>query len=326
MTVPPVTTLSAKPSVVIIVGPTASGKTDLALRLTERCNAEIVNADSMQVYRGMDIGTAKPSREELQRVPHHLIDVAEPDRNFSASDFRTAAEEAIRSIVTRGKNVILVGGTGLYIRALLQGLVDSPSGKEELRQELAELGAREGNEALLARLHAVDPATASRLHPNDQVRIIRALEVYHETGRPISAFRADHGFGGDYFRSLKVGIHVERDELYRRIEERVELMLSRGLVQEVERLLATGYGSDLKSMRSIGYRQICSMLRGDYSYDEAVRLIKRDTRRYAKRQLTWFRTDPEIKWVEYPGNFDSICSIVIEFFLSKGEEHAESAI
>ena len=326
MTGSPVAKLPFKPSIAIVVGPTASGKTDLALRLAERCDAEIVNADSMQVYRGMDIGTAKPSREELQRIPHHLIDVVGPDRNFSASDFRVHAEEAIRDSVDRGKNVIVVGGTGLYIKALLQGLVDSPSGKDEIRRELAELSAREGKEAILARLRAVDPDTAARLHPNDQVRIIRALEVYHETGRPISAYRDDHGFGGDFYRSLKIGIHVERDELYRRIERRVDQMLSNGLVSEVERLLAAGYGAGLKSMRSIGYRHVCSLIRKEYSYDEMVRLIKRDTRRYAKRQLTWFRTDEEINWVEYPGNFDTICSIVIEFFLSKGEDHAESAI
>lgn len=318
----PDTTLIEKPPIVIVAGPTASGKTELALRLAEQSNAEIVNADSMQVYRGLDIGTAKPSPEELGRVPHHLIDIAEPDCNFSASDFRLAAEEAIRDITGRGKNVIVVGGTGLYIRALLQGLVDSPRGKVEIRQSLAEQSQREGKEAMLARLMQVDPVTALRLHPNDQVRIIRALEVYYETGRPISAFRDDHGFGGDYYRSLKIGIHVDRAELYERIDRRVDTMMELGLLQEVEKLLHAGYRPDLKSMRSIGYRQVCSLLGGEYTYDEAVSLIKRDTRRYAKRQLTWFRTDPEIKWVEYPGNFDSICTNVIEFFLSKGEEYA----
>lgn len=326
MTTPPHTILPAKPRIVLVVGPTASGKTELAIRLAERCNAEIVNADSMQVYAGMDIGTAKPSSDELRHIPHHLIDIVTPDRNFSASDYRMAAEEAIRDIIGRGKNVIVAGGTGLYVRALLKGLVDSPRGKEDIRRHLSEMSEREGKEAMLARLAQVDPATASRLHPNDLVRIIRALEVFHETGRPISEFREDHAFGGDYYRTLKIGISVDREELYRRIERRVDGMLALGLVQEVENLVRSGYGPELKSMRSIGYRHICSLLNGECSYEEIVALIKRDTRRYAKRQLTWFRTDREIKWVEYPDNFDTICSNVIEFFLFKGEEHAESAI
>lgn len=303
-----------KIKVVIILGPTASGKTDLAVRLAERFDGEIVNADSMQVYRGMDIGTAKPSPPLRQRVPHHLVDIVTPDVNFSAADFRREAAAVIDDIHRRGKRVFVVGGTGLYIRALLQGLVDSPRGDESIRRELVELAQTVGNEELLHRLAMVDPETAERLHPNDRLRIIRALEVYRQTGRPISSFRGEHGFADTYYDCLKIGIRVERQELYRRVESRVEEMIEQGLIAEVEGLLRAGYTPDLKSMRSIGYKEICAYLAGGCTLDEAVQLIKRDTRHYAKRQMTWFNKDFEINWVEYPESFATICNHVIEFF------------
>jgi tRNA dimethylallyltransferase len=303
-----------KLKIVIIAGPTASGKTDCAVRLAERFDGEIVNADSMQVYRGMEIGTAKPSRELRQRVPHHLIDIVEPDSDFSASDFRREAGRAIAGIAGRGKRVFIVGGTGLYIRALLQGLVDSPSGAGGVRRALEEQAELAGNEAMLRELFLVDPVTAGRLHPNDLVRIIRALEVYRLTGAPISRQRSAHGFSGAYYSPLKIGLAVERGELYERIERRVEGMMAAGLVEEVQRLIDRGYSPGLKALRSIGYRQICAYLAGEYPLDEAVRLIKRDTRRYAKRQMTWFNNDKEINWVENSDNFAKICRHVIEFF------------
>ena len=309
-----------KQKIVIILGPTASGKTDLAVRLAERFDGEIVNADSMQVYRGMDIGTAKPSKELRLRVPHHLIDIADPDQDFSASDFRRKAAKAIADIAGRGKRVFIVGGTGLYIKALLQGLVDSPSGAGEIRLELEEEARRHGNEALLRELASVDPVTAERLHPNDLVRIIRALEVYRMTGNPISQQRSSHGFSEDYYCALKLGLTAERRELYERIDRRVERMMGDGLVDEVQALLEHSFSPHLKALRSIGYRQICAYLAGEYSLDEGVRLIQRDTRRYAKRQLTWFKNDNEINWVEYSDNFASIYNYVIEFF-AKGEDH-----
>lgn len=309
-----------KQKIVIILGPTASGKTDLVVRLAEGLDGEIVNADSMQVYRGMDIGTAKPSPEVRHRVPHHLIDIADPDQEFSASDFRREAEKAIADIAGRGKNAFIVGGTGLYIKALLQGLVDSPSGAGDVRLELEEEARRHGNDALLGELTRVDPVTAERLHPNDLVRIIRALEVYRMTGNPISQQRSSHGFRGDYYCVLKLGLTVERRELYERINRRVERMMAAGLVDEVRTLLEHGFSTQLKALRSIGYRQICAYLSGEYSLDEGVRLIQRDTRHYAKRQMTWFKNDNEINWVEYSDNFASIYNNVIEFF-AKGEEH-----
>ena len=303
-----------KQKIVIILGPTASGKTDLAVRLAERFGGEIVNADSMQVYRGMEIGTAKPSPELRQRVPHHLIDMVEPDIDFSASDFRREAARAIADIAGRGKRAFIVGGTGLYIRALLRGLVDSPSGAGGVRGELEEQARLLGNDALLGELARVDPDSAARLHPNDLVRIIRALEVYRLTGTPISRQRNAHGFSGDYYFPLKIGLAVERRELYERIDRRVEGMMAEGLVEEVRALLGRGFSPCLKALRSIGYRQICAYLSHEYPLDEAVRLIKRDTRRYAKRQMTWFNNDKEINWVEYSDNFANICRYVIEFF------------
>jgi tRNA dimethylallyltransferase len=298
---------------VVILGPTASGKTELAVRLAERCAGEIVNADSMQVYSGMDIGTAKPSPEFRQRVPHHLIDIVTPDVNFTAADFRREAGRVIADILGRGKRVIVAGGTGLYIKVLLQGLADSPGGDEGCRDQLKAVAREQGNGELLRQLAEVDPETARRLHPNDQVRIIRALEVYRQSGIPISSYRDGHGFAGSRYHALKIGVKVERDELYRRIEQRVEGMIEAGLADEVAGLMAAGYGPDMKALRSIGYKEMCACLAGSCTLDEAVALIKRDSRRYAKRQMTWFAREPEIKWLDYPASFATICSHVIEF-------------
>lgn len=311
---------------VIIQGPTASGKSELAVRLAENFSGEIINADSMQVYRGMNVGTAKPSREMQDRVPHHLLGVIDPDRQFSAADFRREAEKVIRDIVDRGKRVFIVGGTGLYIKALTKGLIDSPGGNDQLREELKAVAKVRGNLELYERLAKVDPATAERLHPNDLVRIIRALEVHEMTGCSMSEFRNRHQFGGGGgYCCLKLGITADRSELYRRIDERVDRMMENGLVEEVEELLSKGYSPCLKSMRSLGYRQICSSLSGEITMEEAVSLIKRDTRRYAKRQMTWFRKDDEIKWFDYPSNIAIISNIVIEFYC-KGAGYGKSTI
>ncbi|BDV43013.1 tRNA dimethylallyltransferase [Geotalea uraniireducens] len=299
---------------VVIQGPTASGKSELAVRLAEQWNGEIINADSMQVYRGMDIGTAKPSAELRRRVPHHLLDIVDPDYNFSAADFQARATAAIADIHRRGRRAFVVGGTGLYLKALTRGLVDSPRGEGALRQELEERFDREGGELLLRELALADPATAERLHPNDRVRIVRALEVFLLTGRPFSTFHEEHRFAEEPYECLNLGLMVDREVLYRRVEERVEAMLAAGLVNEVRRLLAAGYSPELKALRSIGYKEVCAALAGEYPWEEAVRLIKRDTRRYAKRQLTWFKRETAIIWVEYPKNFASISNIVMGFY------------
>ncbi|MDD2335594.1 MAG: tRNA (adenosine(37)-N6)-dimethylallyltransferase MiaA [Geobacteraceae bacterium] len=299
---------------IIVQGPTASGKSELAVRLAERCNGEIVNADSMQVYRFMDIGTAKPSADQLQRVPHHLIDIVDPDQMFSAADFCREAEKVIMDISRRGKNSIVCGGTGLYIRALTKGLMDSPSGDAAFRDEMKDLANREGREVLHRRLAEVDPVSAERIHPNDQFRIIRALEVFQMTGRSISALRGEHRFGTFRYDYRKIGLSSDRETLYRNIDNRVDLMIKKGFLEEVKVLLATGYPSSLKPMRSLGYRHMCDYLEGFLPFEDALQLMKRDTRRYAKRQLTWFNQDPEIKWIEYPGNLAIIDNIVIDYF------------
>ena len=308
--------MNADPAVKILVvcGPTASGKSDLALRLAHAVDAEIVNADSMQIYRGLDIGTAKPSPDQRNEIRHHLIDVADPDQPFTAADYSAAADAAIRDIVGRGRRVVVVGGTGLYIRALVKGLVDSPSGAGELRQELQDEADRIGNAAMLERLRQVDPELAAGLHPNNLVRIIRALEVHRLTGIPLSRYQKEHAFATRRYDALQIGISVDRGLLYTRIDERVDRMLRAGLLKEVGALLAAGFGRELKSIRSIGYKEAAAHLHGELSAEEAVTLIKRDTRHYAKRQLTWFRGDPDILWFEYPDKFDIILQHAIEFF------------
>lgn len=305
---------NALTKLLIICGPTASGKSDLALRLAHELDAEIVNADSMQVYRGLDIGTAKPTLEQRAEIPHHLIDVVAPDESFSAADFAGAADAAIREITARGKRVIVAGGTGLYIRALLKGLVDSPGGGGEIRAALQEEAARIGNLAMLEKLRKVDPELAAGLHPNNLVRIIRALEVLQLTGIPLSRYQKEHAFSERRYDSLQIGIQIERAELYRRIDKRVDRMLSDGLLEEVSGLLAAGFERELKSMRSIGYKESAAYLQGELSLEETATLIKRDTRHYAKRQLTWFKADPDILWFEYPEKFVTIFQHVIEFF------------
>lgn len=300
--------------ILVIVGPTASGKSELAVRLAQAVGGEIVNADSMQIYRGMDIGTAKPTVQEQGGIPHHLIDLVPPERLFSAADFAGEAGRAIARINARGKRAIVVGGTGLYIRSLLHGLVESPGADGEIRRQLQAEADRLGNAAMLARLALVDPELAARLHPNNLVRIIRGLEVQQLTGIPLSHYQQQHGFAGQRYRSLRIGIRVDRQVLYDRIDARVERMLEAGLVDEVRTLLAAGYGRDLKSMGSIGYKEVTACLAGECSLEEAALLIKRNTRHYAKRQLTWFNHEPDIIWLEYPEKFATILTHVIEFF------------
>jgi len=303
-----------KIKILIVQGPTASGKSELAVRLAEQFSGEIVNADSMQVYRFMDIGTAKPSPAQLRRVPHHLLDIVNPDQTFSAADFCREAEKVISDIARRGKRVIVCGGTGLYIRALTKGLMDSPAVDDALRNDLKELADREGSGALHRRLAEIDPLAAERIHPNDRFRIIRALEVFELTGRPISELRGEHRFGTQRYDYCKIGLIMNRESLYRNIDNRVDMMIRQGFLEEVQALLAAGYPSGLKSMRSLGYRHLCAYLEGRITFDDALQLIKRDTRRYAKRQLTWFNQDQEINWIEYPENVAIIEHIAHDYF------------
>jgi tRNA dimethylallyltransferase len=283
--------------IVVIAGPTASGKSALAIRLALEEDGEILNADSMQVYLGMDIGTAKPTREERAVVPHHLLDVMEPDQEFNASIFRAMALPILEDMAARGKLRLVVGGTGLYIRALVGGLFDCGPADPALRRSLLEECRALGSERLHERLSRVDPAAAARIHPRDRVRIVRALEVFLQTGQPFSEWARGHGFGAGRFRVLKLCLQMERAELYRRIDQRCEDMIRAGLLEETEALLCRGYGPHLKPMKAIGYRHMVGHLQGRWTMEEALLGLKRDTRRYAKRQVTWFRADPDVNWV-----------------------------
>ncbi len=284
-----------KIKVVIIGGPTASGKSMLAVDLSERFNGEVVSADSMQVYRYMDIGTAKPSREERERIPHHMIDAADPDEEFTAARYRDEASGAIKKIHAMGKRVFIVGGTGLYIRALIKGLFRGPGSDMRLRGELAMIGGGEGAMCLYEKLKEIDPEGALRIHPNNAARIIRALEVYYLTNKPISALQKEHGFSEDPYEVAKVGLSVDRGILYQRIEERVDRMIQDGFVEEVRRLIDMGYGGT-RAMAGLGYKEICIYLKAEHNLEYAVKEIKKNTRRYAKRQMTWFRKEADIQW------------------------------
>jgi tRNA dimethylallyltransferase len=281
----------------VLSGPTASGKTEAALALGRLFPLEIVSADSLQVYRGMDIGTAKPTLEERRAIPHHLIDAADPDEEYNAGRFVAEAEEAIAGIRGRGRLPLVVGGTGLYIRALLRGLDPLP-GDRAVRAHLARRWERDGSTSLHEELGRIDPAAAARIHPADRVRVLRALEVAEVTGIPISAQRTAWSGTGGRYRVLFLALSLDRVALYRRIDARVDGMIAGGLVGEVQGLLARGYGTELKSMRSLGYRHIAAHLRGEAPLSRAVAEMKRDTRRYAKRQLTWLSREPGVAWVE----------------------------
>ena len=290
------TTETDWPRVVILLGPTGAGKSKLAIEWAGELGGEIISADSMQVYRYMDIGTAKPTLNDQKRVRHHLIDLVNPDQPFHAALYRRLGRKTIEQLHDNKKPIWIVGGTGLYIKTLTQGLFASPEIDPHVRERLKKEVREKGTDALYERLEKVDPTTASHLHPHDVFRIIRALEVFDSEGIPISFYREQHRFGERPYRTLKIGLEMHRDTLYRRIEERVDQMLEKGILQEVERLMEMGYGPQLKPMQSIGYKQMVQVFLKEIRWDEAVSQMKRDTRHYAKRQLTWFKADPEVHW------------------------------
>lgn len=285
-------------TLVFILGPTGSGKSAFALRLAEERGGEIISCDSMQVYRGFDIGTDKPSAEDRARVPHHLIDVADAGTQFHAADFAALALEAIAAVRERERIPLVVGGTGLYFKALEDGLFPGPGRDEAVRSALdAEAGER-GPEVLWERLAVVDPAYAAKTGRRDRIRIVRALEVFTLTGRPISEhFKRTEGLLGDE-RPVKIGLDRPRADLYRRIEERVDRMFDRGLIEETRRLLAGGVPESAAPFKALGYKHVLRLLRGEICPDEAAALTKIDTRHYAKRQMTWFRKMPGVRWIQ----------------------------
>jgi tRNA dimethylallyltransferase len=285
-----------------LVGPTASGKSAAAYALARGWRSEILMADSRQLYREMAIGTDQPPPLWQREVAHHLVGIASPDESWNAGRFCRAAEPIVDRLHRTGRIPIVVGGTGLYLRVLLYGLMAAPSSDPALRRELAEQAAREGPASLYERLRAVDPESAASISERDGQKLIRALEIYLLTERTASSWRAEHGFRVPRYNHLMIGLRLPRSVLYRRIEERVEEMVRRGLVEEARRLWAAGYDERHNAMRGLGYRQLLRAFRGDWSVDAAIEATIRETKHYAKRQMTWFRSQAGLRWLDLDGD------------------------
>ena len=300
--------------VLVVCGPTGSGKTALALSLAEKFPLEIISADSRQVYRRMDIGTAKATSFEQAVIPHHMIDLVDPDQEFSVADFVDLARPLISQITARGNIPCIVGGTGLYIRALLGGLADLPSADQKLRKQLHQREQEEGAGSLYRELQQVDPVAAAEIHPNNLIRIVRALEVCIVSGRKISELKAEHSFSEQPYRVLKLAPDFPRSELYSRINQRTGQMLSSGLVDEV-RGLVEDYSFELKTLQTLGYREVVRYLIAEINAEQMSDDIQKHTRQYAKRQLTWFRKEADIIWVDSSMKSGKVVKSIDEFLL-----------
>ncbi len=312
--------MSLKPekiSIVVVCGPTGIGKTATAIEITTAENGEIIGADSMQIYRHMTIGTAKPTPAEQALAAHHMVDVADPNEEFDAAKFSAMAGRVITDLDRRGILPVVAGGTGLYIKALTRGLFESVAGDPQIKARLRKEAGEKGLDTLYRELAKVDPQTAARIHCNDRHRVLRALEVYRTTGRTMRALQANHGFADEKYHCLKIGLTLERDRLYERINRRVDAMVAQGFEEEVRGLLEMGYAPELKAMQSIGYRHMVAFITGQIDRDTMLETLKRDTRRYAKRQFTWFRADDDIHWFE-PGETDKIMALVRRFLEEGG--------
>jgi len=281
---------------ICIIGPTAVGKTEIAINIAQNINAEIVSVDSRQIYRKMDIGTAKPTPHQLKLVPHHVIDCVDPDEYFSVADYQRLADKAIKDIWERGKVPMLVGGSGMYFRAIVDGLFDGPDADKELRKRLKQEAEEYGIQSLYERLKIIDPKAADIIHHNDLLRIIRALEVFELSGKHISDLQQQWNGENPRYPFIAFGLNRPRDELYKRIELRIDQMIVDGLLDEVHNL--SGYSRDLPSMNCLGYKEFLDYLDGKCGLDEAIDLVKRNTRHLAKRQLTWFKKDKRITWID----------------------------
>jgi tRNA dimethylallyltransferase len=306
-----------------IVGPTGTGKSRLAMQVAAGFGGaiEIVNADSRQFYRGMDIGTAKPSLEDRRRAPHHLIDVRDPDQPLDVAEFAKLARQAISSVVARGRIPMVVGGSGLYLRVIRGGIFSGPRASLEIRSRLAKVADERGVAYLHERLSEVDPAGSNRIGVNDRYRIVRALEVFELTGEPISAHQRRHLFadlGG--YNALTVGIEIDRKKLYETIDGRFDAMIAAGFVEEVRALMSAGYSPEKPPLSTIGYKQIAAHLRGEMALADAISFAKRDSRRLAKRQLTWFRREPEIVWLDPERGAQDALALFEKFFEARERE------
>jgi tRNA dimethylallyltransferase len=291
-------------SVIVIAGPTCSGKTTVSIELAKHFSSEIISADSRQIYKFLDIGTAKPSHSELSEVKHHLIDCFTPDTEYNASKFEFDSIEIIKDLFANGKTPIVTGGSGLYIRALVNGIFNSADTDEDFREEIMEKRKQFGDEFLYEELKKVDPESASKMLPQNWKRVIRALEVFHLTGEPIWKLQENHKREID-FNFVQFGLNWKRDILYKRIEARVDMMIEAGLIEETKKVLEMGYNKNLNALNTVGYKEIIAYLENEISLDRAVELIKRNTRRYAKRQMTWFRKYEQIKWIDINSDEDS---------------------
>ena len=302
--------LNQKIKIIVLCGPTAVGKTDLSLQIAETFSCEIISVDSMQVYRNMDIGTAKPTKTERDRVKHYLIDIVDPDETYTLGRCVKDADEAIQEITSHNSIPLLVGGTGLYLKGLLEGVfdesapgVDIHTGKdkaktESVKDDLRKRLQQEGNEILYRELAEVDPDSAKRIHPNDTQRLLRGLEIFYVTGIPWSRHLADQRKNNRNYHVFKIGLTRPRQELYERIDRRVRLMVEQGLLDEVRKIVGLGYDRQLKAMQAIGYRHMVNFLDGNWTWEQTLELLARDTRHYAKRQFTWFNNDKEILWYD----------------------------
>ena len=319
-------TSQQKIKILAIVGPTASGKTAVSIALAKRLGGEIVSCDSMQVYRRMDIGTAKPTAEEMCGVPHHLLDAVEPDAPFSCAEYVTKAGEAVKEITARGKLPILCGGTGLYLDRFLCGEMEETHADESLRASLFAFAEKEGVDALHARLRAVDPESADAIHKNNVKRVVRALEIYEQTGIPKSEFDRRSQAGESPYDAVVIGLSYPRREvLYERINRRVDIMLAEGLLEETRQLMEEGvFEVNLTAAQAIGYKELLGYLRGEETLAEATENLKTATRRYAKRQLTWFSAKSYVHWVEMEKNgklctLDEVCEEILSHLQKGGE-------
>ncbi|MGH9341767.1 MAG: tRNA (adenosine(37)-N6)-dimethylallyltransferase MiaA [Acidobacteriota bacterium] len=287
-------------ALIAIAGPTASGKSRLAVDAALEVGGEIVNCDSMQLYRKMEIGTAKPAAEERRLVPHHLYGIIDPDEYYSAGRYMTEARRICREIAQRGKIPVVVGGTGLYLRAFVEGVFQGPGRSEEVRRRIRAVGDQKGFDYLYRLLFRKDPEAARKISSRDHIRMVRALEIYFLTGEPISSLKPSRKALKD-FKILKIGLNLPRPILYARINRRVEEMFWSGLLDEVRELLASGYALGSKGFEALGYRQALAVLKGELTRDQAIELTQRDTRRYAKRQMTWFRREQDMHWITEAG-------------------------
>ena len=295
-----------KDNLLVLTGPTGIGKTAISIDIAKKLKGEIISADSMQIYRYMDIGTAKITLEEMDNIPHYMLNIVYPDEEFTVADFKNKAEKYIEKINKSGKLPILTGGTGLYLNSIVYELkFTKVEANEELRKEYDYLADMYGNQYIHDELYKVDAISANRININDRQRIIRALEIFYETGKPMSYYNKNFRKETEKYNLTMIGLTMDRAKLYSRINKRVDFMIEEGLIDEVRKLMDMGYSTELVSMQGIGYKEIISYLEGEAKLDETIEILKRNTRRYAKRQLTWFRRDNRIKWIDI-NQYDSI--------------------